>query len=174
MRRCWAAQSQRQGSNTVKPGVHFPAQECDPAGRHAVQNDRIRYRQCVFFGLAEEITTAFSRFRPIVCVAPASVAALADEPDRQTDRWNQLDLDFLVDGSFRKKGNDIRVLLRLINMRGSGEISWGRRFDSLMPDVLNLQDQIASETAAQDRPGVDGMGGAGGRSRRKSIRPRMI
>ncbi len=103
-------------------------------------------------GLAEEITTAFSRFRPIVCVAPASVAALADEPDRQTDRWNQLDLDFLVDGSFRKKGNEIRVLLRLVNMRGAGEISWGRRFDSLMPDVLNLQDQIASETAARIAP----------------------
>ena len=103
-------------------------------------------------GLAEEITTAFSHFRPIVCVAPASVAVLADEPDRQTERWQQLDLDFLVDGSFRKKGNDIRVLLRLFNMRGAGEISWGRRFDSLMPDVLNLQDQIASETAAQVAP----------------------
>ncbi len=103
-------------------------------------------------GLAEEITTAFSRFRPIVCVAPASVAALADEPDRRSGRWQQLDLDFLVDGSFRKKGNDIRVLLRLINMRESGEISWGRRFDSLMPDVLNLQDRIASETAAQFAP----------------------
>jgi signal transduction histidine kinase/TolB-like protein/CheY-like chemotaxis protein/Flp pilus assembly protein TadD len=103
-------------------------------------------------GLAEEITTAFSRFRPIVCVAPASIAALADEPDRQTDRWRQLNLDFLVDGSFRKKGNDIRVLLRLINMRGVGEMSWGRRFDSLMPNLLNLQDQIASETAAQIAP----------------------
>jgi nitrogen-specific signal transduction histidine kinase/TolB-like protein/FixJ family two-component response regulator len=103
-------------------------------------------------GLANEISTAFSRFQPIICVAPASVAALADELDRQTERWQQLDLDFLVDGSFRKKGNDIRVLLRLINMRGAGEISWGRRFDGLMPDVLNLQDKIASETAAQVVP----------------------
>jgi signal transduction histidine kinase/TolB-like protein/FixJ family two-component response regulator len=103
-------------------------------------------------GPAEEISTAFSRFHPIVCVAPASVAALADEPDRQSERWQQLDLDFLVDGSFRKKGNEIRVLLRLFNMRGAGEISWGHRFDSLMPDVLNLQDRIASETAAQVAP----------------------
>ena len=103
-------------------------------------------------GLAEEITTAFSRFRPITCAAPASVAALAGEPVGQTERWRQLDLDFLVEGSFRKKGNEIRVLLRLVNMRGGGEITWGRRFDSLMPDVLNLQDQIASETAAQVAP----------------------
>jgi signal transduction histidine kinase/TolB-like protein/FixJ family two-component response regulator len=103
-------------------------------------------------GFAEELTTAFARFRPIECVAPASVASLADAVDRQGKRWRQLDLDFLVEGSFRKKGNEIRVLLRLINMRGSGEISWGRRFDSLVPDVLNLQDRIASETAAQVAP----------------------
>jgi TolB-like protein/CheY-like chemotaxis protein len=105
-------------------------------------------------GLAEEISSAFSRFRAIVCIAPASVAALADEPNRGTERWQRLDLDFLIEGSVRKKGNDIRVLLRLVNMRGSGEITWGRRFDSLMPDVLRLQDQIAAETAAQIVPEV--------------------
>jgi TolB-like protein len=105
-------------------------------------------------GLAEEITAAFSRFRAIVCLAPASVAALAAEPNRRSERWQRLDLDFLIEGSVRKKGNDIRVVLRLVNMRGSGEITWGRRFDSLMPDVLNLQDQIAAETAAQIVPEV--------------------
>jgi TolB-like protein len=103
-------------------------------------------------GLAEEITTAFSRFRWITCVGPASVAALADEPPGETERWQELDLDFLVEGSFRKKGNRITVLLRLANMRGLGEISWGRRFDGLLPDLLDLQDRIASETAAQVAP----------------------
>ena len=102
-------------------------------------------------GLAEEITTAFTRFRWITCLAPASVAALIDEPP-QTERWRDLDLDFLVSGSFRRKGNEIRVVLRLINMRGSGEMTWGRRFDGLLADVLTLQDQIASETAAQMAP----------------------
>jgi signal transduction histidine kinase/TolB-like protein len=103
-------------------------------------------------GLAEEITSAFSRFRWITCVAPASVAALADEPAGQTDRWRQLDLDYLIEGSFRKKGNEIRVLLRLVTMRGVGEITWGQRFDGLLPNVLNLQDQIASATAARIAP----------------------
>ncbi|MDR3529184.1 MAG: ATP-binding protein [Rhodopila sp.] len=100
-------------------------------------------------GLAEEITTAFSRFRSITCVATASVAALANEPPGQTERWRQLDLDVLMQGSFRQKGNEIRIVLRLLNMRGSGEITWGRRFDGLMPDLPNLQDRIASETASQ-------------------------
>jgi signal transduction histidine kinase/TolB-like protein/CheY-like chemotaxis protein len=103
-------------------------------------------------GLAEEITTAFSRFRWITCVGPASVAALANEPLAETERWKELDLDYLIEGSFRKKGNKIGVLLRLKNMRGAGAISWGRRFDGLLPDLLDLQDRIASETAAQVAP----------------------
>ena len=103
-------------------------------------------------GLAEEITTAFSRFRWITCVGPASVAALANEPLTDTERWGQLDLDFLIEGSFRKKQNKITVLLRLANMRGAGAISWGRRFDGLLPDLLDLQDRIASESAAQVAP----------------------
>ena len=103
-------------------------------------------------GLAEEITTAFSRFRWITCVGPASVAALAGEAPGETERWRELDLDFLVEGSFRKKGNAIRVVLRLANTRGSGEISWGQRFDGLLPDLLDLQDRIASATAAQIAP----------------------
>jgi signal transduction histidine kinase/TolB-like protein/FixJ family two-component response regulator len=103
-------------------------------------------------GLAEEITTAFSRFRWITCVGPASVAALANDPLTDTERWEQLDLDFLIEGSFRKKRDKITVLLRLANMRGAGAISWGRRFDGFLPDLLDLQDRIASESAAQVAP----------------------
>ena len=103
-------------------------------------------------GLAEEITRAFSRFRWITCVAPVSVATVANEPVGQTSRWEQLDLDFLVEGTLRTQGDEIRILARLLNMRGSGEIIWARRFDSSMPDILNLEDEIASETAAQVAP----------------------
>jgi TolB-like protein/FixJ family two-component response regulator len=103
-------------------------------------------------GLAEEITTAFSRFRWITCVGPASVAAVANEPHGASEAWQALDLDFLVEGSFRRKGDGITVLLRLANLRGSGAISWGRRFDGQLQDLLDLQDRIASETAAQVAP----------------------
>lgn len=103
-------------------------------------------------GLAEEITTALSRFRSITCVASASIGSLADEPVGETQQWRKLDLDFLVQGSLRARGSEIRVILRLINMRGSGEMSWGQRFDSPLPDLLNLQDRIAQEIAAQVVP----------------------
>ena len=126
--------------NTIRLGV-MPFRTVRSAGESAFS-----------LGLADEITKAFARFRGITCVSPASVAALAGEPPGPTERWLRLDLDFLLDGSLRRKGDEIGVVARLINMRGSGEITWQRRFGGSMPDVLNLQDQIAAETAAQVVP----------------------
>jgi signal transduction histidine kinase/TolB-like protein/FixJ family two-component response regulator len=103
-------------------------------------------------GLADEVTKAFARFRGITCLTPASVAALAGETPGSTERWRSLDLDFLLDGSLRRKGNEIGVIARLMNMRSAGEITWRRRFGGSMADMLNLQDRIAAETAAQIVP----------------------
>jgi TolB-like protein/Flp pilus assembly protein TadD len=104
-------------------------------------------------GLAEELTTALARFRWISCVSPTSIAALAEEEEiSESTRWADLDLDFLVEGSFRQSGPDIQIIVRLINMREPGEISWSKRFDSRFEDVLKLQDQIAADTAAQVAP----------------------
>ncbi|HQT75667.1 MAG TPA: ATP-binding protein [Rhodopila sp.] len=105
-------------------------------------------------GLAEEITTAVAAFRMITCVSPASVAAVAQAPGKPADAWKKLDLDFVVEGSLRRKGDDIRVFVRLLRMDESGEITWTRRFDGKMSDVLNMQDRIAREIAAQVGPEV--------------------
>jgi signal transduction histidine kinase/TolB-like protein/CheY-like chemotaxis protein len=105
-------------------------------------------------GLAEEITKAFSPFRWITCVAPASIAAVTGDSRGRASHLEDLDLDFLLEGSLRRRGNEIHVVVRLINVRGVSSVSWGRRFNGSMPDVLTLQDQIASETAAQVAPEV--------------------
>jgi len=104
-------------------------------------------------GLAEEITGAFARFRWLTCVSSASIAAVWSEPS-QTPAWQELDLDFLVTGTLRTEANRISIQIRLLNMRGSGELIWSRGFDSSLLDVLNLQERIASETVAQIAPEV--------------------
>ena len=54
-------------------------------------------------GLAEEFAGAFSRFRWITCVAPASIASVANEPLGPMSRWQQLDLDFWLKALFTRK-----------------------------------------------------------------------
>jgi DNA-binding SARP family transcriptional activator/TolB-like protein len=104
-------------------------------------------------GLAEEITTALARFRWINLIAPGSIAALATEPTGQTERWRGLDLDFLLDGTIQRSGGgQLRVTVRLLDMREGREVVWSQRFDRDSADLFTLQDEIAAETAAQVDP----------------------
>jgi TolB-like protein/DNA-binding SARP family transcriptional activator len=100
-------------------------------------------------GLSEELITALSRFRWISCVA--STWLPIGEP-QTSNAWQQLGLDFLLDGTIQRVGDRVRVICRLLDMHAGGRIVWARRFDRQLGDVLALQDEIASETAAQIDP----------------------
>jgi DNA-binding SARP family transcriptional activator/TolB-like protein len=102
-------------------------------------------------GLAEEITTALSRFRWISCVASTSLAAVATGP-HDDKRWERLDLDFMLDGTVQRSGGRVRITARLLDMHDNGAVIWARRFDRETTDILTLQDEIAAATVAQVDP----------------------
>jgi len=95
-------------------------------------------------GLAEELTTALSRFRWIACVSPTSVAVRQD--------YQGLNLDYLIEGTYRRNEGGIRITVRLINMRQCGEITWTKRYGADMSNALAVHDQIAADAAAEIAP----------------------
>lgn len=103
-------------------------------------------------GLAEEITTALSRFRWISLISGRSLAALAAEPLAGNPRLEPLGIDALLGGTVQRSGERLRVTVRLLDMRADGEVIWAQRFDRASGDLLTLQDEIAAETAAQVDP----------------------
>jgi DNA-binding SARP family transcriptional activator/TolB-like protein/Flp pilus assembly protein TadD len=121
-------------------------------------------------GLAEEITTALSRFRWISCVASPSLEAVAGEP-HDANLWGRLDLDFLLDGTVQRSGGRVRISSRLLDMRENGAVIWARRFDREMTDILAVQDEIAAETVAQLDPALLLIEGARAASRPRSPEP---
>ncbi len=103
-------------------------------------------------GLAEEITTALAPFRWVSCVSSSSLAALAAEPREANSAWQDLDLDFLLEGTIQHGADRVRITAQLLDMRAAGEVIWARRFDRPVEDMLALQDEIASATVAQIAP----------------------
>jgi adenylate cyclase len=105
-------------------------------------------------GLADDITNALARFRWINLIATGSIAALAQEPRGETERWRALGLDFLLEGAIQSAGGRLRITMRLLDMRvaGGAAIIWSARFDRPADDLLALQDEIAAETVAQLDP----------------------
>lgn len=113
---------------------------------NATQDDELS------LGLAEEITTALSRFRWISCVSATSLANIGPEPAMASPLVHQLDLDFLLEGTIQRVGGRVRVMARLLDMRAGGEVIWAHRFDHQSADILTLQDEIAAGTVAQVDP----------------------
>ncbi len=93
-------------------------------------------------GLAEEITAALSRFRWIPCVTPGSVIQGSTDPD----------VEYMLGGAVRRIGDQIRVTLRLQDMRAGAEVVWARNFDGTSSELLSFHDRIVEQTAAQLDP----------------------
>ena len=110
-------------------------------------------------GLAEEITTAMSRFRGIQLVASSSLAAVRAGPEGAADDAVMpcLNLDFVLEGTVQRHGERVRVTARLVDLRAptpGGELAWTGRFDRPTTDLLAIQNDIAAETVAQVDPAL--------------------
>jgi DNA-binding SARP family transcriptional activator/TolB-like protein len=105
-------------------------------------------------GLAEEITTALSRFRWMFVVASSSLARFANETRDEGAIRRTFGIDFLVDGSIQRVRNRLRITVRLLDLRAGNQVVWARRFDRQTNDLLTLQDEIAAEVVAQIDPEI--------------------
>ena len=105
-------------------------------------------------GLAEEITTALSRFRWMFVVASTSLARFASETRDEGAIRRTFGIDFLVDGSIQRVRNRLRITVRLLDLRAGNQVVWARRFDRQTNDLLTLQDEIAAEVVAQIDPEI--------------------
>lgn len=120
------------GERGVRLGV-MPLRALDPSSADFAE------------GLADEITTALSRFRGLSCVSPAGLASVPHDPGL----WRTLDLDFVLEGSVQHSAGQLRVMVRLLDAGVAGEVIWGQRFQCEAVDLLTLQNDIASQTVAQ-------------------------
>jgi DNA-binding SARP family transcriptional activator/TolB-like protein len=105
-------------------------------------------------GLAEEITTALSRFRWMFVVSSSSLARFAQDSRDEAAIRRSFGVDFLLDGSIQRVRDRLRITLRLLDLRAGNQVVWARRFDRQSNDLLSLQDEIASEVVAQIDPEI--------------------
>jgi DNA-binding SARP family transcriptional activator/Flp pilus assembly protein TadD len=104
---------------------------------------------CLLPGLTEEIIAAISCFRWITCIPTESIANSLPAPDQIP---HDFDADYLLDSTLQRSGNQVRILVRLVDFRSGGNVVWARRIDRAVVDTLMLQGDIAAETAAQIDP----------------------
>jgi len=97
-------------------------------------------------GLTEEIITHLSYLRSLRVISRNSAMVLkGTEKDTRTI-GEELDVQYVLEGSVRKAGNDLRITAQLIDA-GRDEHLWAETYDGTMEDVFLIQEQTALSIA---------------------------
>ncbi len=94
-------------------------------------------------GIAEEITTALSRFRSLFVIARNSSFTYKGRAVDVKQVGRELGVRYVLEGSVRKSGPRIRVTGQLIDA-STGNHLWANNFDGTLDDMFDLQDQVTS------------------------------
>src|SRR5882724_3302 len=100
-------------------------------------------------GLGEDITTGLSRFRYLSVVASASAARLKGETGDERALGAKLGARYVLEGSIRKGGTDIRVSAQLVDTQTRTQL-WAETYnrDLEASTIFAAQDDIAAHIVA--------------------------
>jgi TolB-like protein/Tfp pilus assembly protein PilF len=104
-------------------------------------------------GLTEDIITALSYWRWFPVVARNSTFAYKGRPKNVTEIGRELGAAYVVEGSARRSGEQVRITVQLIEA-SSGHHLFAERFDRQMSDVFIVQDEIAERIVASIEPEI--------------------
>jgi TolB-like protein/Flp pilus assembly protein TadD len=98
-------------------------------------------------GISEEISTKLSHIKALA-VVPYSMTSHLKAPRQKSvrDIGQELQARYLLDGSVRKAGDEVRINVRLLDV-SSGIQVWADDFTGSMKDVFSLQEQTALKIA---------------------------
>ena len=92
-------------------------------------------------GVAEDIITALSRFPDLVVVARSSSFAYKGKRIDIRQVGKELGVDYVVEGSVRKDGHELRIVSQLIETK-NGKHVWAESFDRAGTDPWAIQDEV--------------------------------
>ncbi len=100
-------------------------------------------------GLGEDIAAGLSRFRYLSVVASAVTARLKGETGDERVLGAKVGARYVLDGSLRKGGPDIRVSARLVDTRTGAQL-WAETYnrDLQVSNIFAAQDDIAARIVA--------------------------
>ena len=97
-------------------------------------------------GMADEISTKLSKIQGVDVASRSAVTALKISDKTPADIGHQLGVRYLLEGSVRKVGKQVRVNVQLIDS-STGFQTWADDFTGDLQNVFSLQEQAALKIA---------------------------
>ncbi|MHC8395421.1 winged helix-turn-helix domain-containing protein [Pseudomonas sp. LB3P93] len=105
-------------------------------------------------GMVEDIIAALSRIRWLFVIARNSSFTYKGRAVDVKGVGQELGVRYVLEGSVRKSGNKVRITGQLIDVT-SGTHIWAERFEGLLDDIFELQDQIAESVVGAIAPQLE-------------------
>jgi len=93
-------------------------------------------------GLMEEVVSALTRIRTLFVIGNGSTRDRKGQGLTPCEAARKLGVRYLLEGSVRRAGDQIRVIARLIDSATEAQI-WANRFDGGLQEMFELQDKVA-------------------------------
>ena len=97
-------------------------------------------------GMTESIILSLSSFSGLNVKSRHASFAFKDSPLSIAEIARELEVQFIVDGSVRKRGEQVRVTVQLGDTKSGNQI-WGKRFDTPLADLFELEEELVRTIA---------------------------
>jgi TolB-like protein/Flp pilus assembly protein TadD len=97
-------------------------------------------------GITEDLTTDLSRIAGMVVISRNTAFTYRNRPVDTKQIGRELGVRYVLEGSVRRSGNQVRVNAQLIDAETAAHL-WAERFDSDVGDLFTLQNEITTRIA---------------------------
>src|SRR6202008_3285976 len=104
--------------------------------------------------MVEEIITALSRITWLFVIARNSSFTYKGQSIDVKRVGRELGVRYILEGAVRKAGSRLRISAQLIDAT-TGAHLWADRFDGLLEDIFDLQDQVTSSVVGAIFPKLE-------------------
>ena len=104
-------------------------------------------------GMTEEIITALARFKSLFVIARNSSFNYRGRSVDIKEVARELGVRYVLEGSVRKLGDRVRITGQLV-VAETGTHIWAERFDRLLSDIFDLQDEISENIVGAVEPEI--------------------
>jgi TolB-like protein/class 3 adenylate cyclase/rhodanese-related sulfurtransferase len=98
-------------------------------------------------GITEDLITDLSKLSGIFVISRNSTFTYKNRPTKVQEVAEDLGVQYVLEGSVRRDGNQVRVNAQLIDAVG-GHHLWAERYDGEMSGVFRLQDKVIGQIVA--------------------------
>jgi TolB-like protein len=95
-------------------------------------------------GMAEDIITDLSKLSALFVIARNSSFQYKGQTVDVKQVGRELGVRYIVEGSVRRAGNQVRITAQLIDAETGGHV-WAERYDGSLDDVFALQDKVTGQ-----------------------------